>query len=88
MEKTDKGQTNPGGKNLKYLITSLDDLRDVISMVWGMIGANIEAADRIESAKAIASSSIPLKQDSGSFIINLKVPENIWGKCHANKSKK
>jgi hypothetical protein len=84
-QKEEAGQTH---KDLKYLITSLDDMRDVISMVWGMIGANIDAKDRTESAKAIVPSSIPLRQDSGSFIINLKVPEKIWERCHANKSEK
>jgi hypothetical protein len=83
-----KGHQMAADKNMKYLITSLDDLRDVISMVWGLIGTNLPSNERLESAKAIIPTSIPLKQDSGSFIINLKVPGQIWEKCHAGDSKK
>lgn len=86
--KPNKEQPKAVYKDMKYLITSLDDMRDVISMVWGMMGAKIETADKIESAKAIVPGSIPLKQDVGSFIITLKVPEEIWEKCHGNKQRK
>lgn len=73
---------------MKYLITSFDDMRDVISMVWGMMGAKIDAEDKIESAQAIVPASIPLRADNSSFIITLKVPEEIWKKCHGNKQRK
>ena len=72
-----KAKPEERSRDLKYLITGIDDMRDVISMIWGMINSNIERDERVNMARRIIPGSIPLKQGSSSFILNLKVPESL-----------
>jgi hypothetical protein len=72
-----KTEPEENHRNLKYLITGIDDMRDVISMIWGMINSNIERDERVNMARSIIPGSIPLTQGKSSFILNLQVPESL-----------
>ncbi len=81
----EKDKDSNSYRSLKYLITGIDDLRDVISTIWGMINSNIERDERVNMARMIVPASQPLKQSSSSFILSLRVPLTIMGNKDAGK---
>lgn len=84
----EKDKDSNSYRSLKYLITGIDDMRDVISTIWSMINTNIERDERVNIARMIVPASQPLKQSSSSFILSLKVPRSIMGNNDAGKQRK
>ena len=60
-------------EDIRYLISSLDDLWDVINTVNKMIEKHCEKGDIIPLKKAITMGIIPLKNSLSAFILSFKV---------------
>ncbi|HDS01416.1 MAG TPA: hypothetical protein ENO22_04490 [candidate division Zixibacteria bacterium] len=83
-----KDQQADNYRSLKYLITGIDDMRDVISMIWGLINTKIPRDERVNMARMIIPGSVSLKQNSTSFILDLKVPPALMENKDAKRRKK
>ncbi len=65
------------GEDIRYLISSMDDLWDVINTVSKMIEKRCEKGDIVPLKRAISIGTIPLKNGLSSFILSFKVPSLI-----------
>jgi len=73
-------------KNIKYLASSLDDLKDIVETVKQMISLGCEKDDIDTVMHAITINAMPLQHSLSSFIISLSVPETLLkSKFHRTK---
>jgi len=70
-------------KDIRYLISSLDDLWDVINTVNKMIEKRCEKGDIVPLKKAISMSIIPLKNSLSAFILSFNVPSLVVSSHYA-----
>ncbi len=70
-------------KDIRYLISSLDDLWDVINTVNKMIEKRCEKGDIVPLKKAISMSIIPLKNSLSAFILSFSVPSLVVSSQYA-----
>lgn len=64
-------------KDIKYLISSMDDLCDVINTVNKMIEKRCDKGDILAIQQAITLGLIPLKNSLSSFILSFNVPSRV-----------
>jgi len=63
-----EGKTQTEEKHVNYLVTSYEDLRDVVTAVEQMIANNEEVRDEPTLRKSMLLDVIPLKDKAGSII--------------------
>ena len=59
---------------VKYLVTSLDDLKDVVDTVNFTVSNNCKKDDLEQITNSIRVNMIPLQSSKSSFIISMNVP--------------
>ncbi len=64
-------------KKVKYLVGSLDDLKDIVDTVRHMIIKGCDESDLPSLEELITIDALPLKNNLSSFILDLRVPENL-----------
>jgi hypothetical protein len=69
--------------DIRYLISSLDDLWDVINTVNKMIEKRCEKGDIVPLKKAISMSIIPLKNSLSAFILSFSIPSLVVSSQYA-----
>lgn len=70
-------------KDIRYLISSMDDLWDVINTVNKMIEKRCEKGDIVPLKKAISMGIIPLKNSLSAFILSFKIPSLVVSSQYA-----
>jgi hypothetical protein len=70
-------------EEIRYLISSMDDLWDVVNTVNRMIEKRCEKGDIVPLKKAISMSIIPLKNSLSAFILGFKVHSLVVGSQYA-----
>jgi hypothetical protein len=70
-------------EDIRYLISSLDDLWDVINTVNKMIEKRCEKGDIVPLKKAISMGIIPLKNSLSAFILSFNVPSLVVSSQYA-----
>jgi hypothetical protein len=64
-------------RKIKYLVTSLDDLKDVVDTVRHMIGRHCEKADFTSLENAITLDAFPIKNSLSAFILGFRLPHTL-----------
>jgi len=64
-------------KDIKYLVTSLSDLKETVDTVKSIIETGCEEKDIIRVAESVSLEFVPLKNTLSSFILGLKIPHRI-----------
>jgi len=64
-------------KNIKYLINSLDDLKDVTDTIIHMAKSNCESDDFKAVLDCLGFRAIPINSSKSSFIFSLKFPSKF-----------
>ena len=62
---------------VKYLVTSLDDLKDVVDTVKHMICRRCDKADLYPLENSITLDARPIKSSLSAFILGLRLPQLI-----------
>lgn len=64
-------------RKIKYLVTSLDDLKDVVDTVRSMIFRCCEKDDLRPLEDSITLEAYPIKNSLSAFILGLRLPRMI-----------
>lgn len=64
-------------KKIRYLVSSLDDVRDIVVTVSDMLSRRCERDDVETVAALMDISAIPLKNKISSFILSIDIPSFI-----------
>lgn len=61
-------------KHIKYLVSSLDDLKDVVNTVTHILRGSCTPTTLPEAETSIRAEAMPLNPKTSSMILSLKVP--------------
>ncbi len=72
-------------RTIRYLINSVDDLREVTDTVLFLVRHNCNADDFADLMESIPLSAIPMPQSLSSFILGFMMPEKLLSKAAATQ---
>jgi hypothetical protein len=84
---TDRADTKIETKTIRYLVNSVDDLREIADTVRFIIQQNANISDSAEIIANVPISVIPIGESSG-FILSFEVPADLLEKASRNKKER
>ncbi len=84
---TDRADTKIETKTIRYLVNSVDDLREIADTVRYIIQRNADIADSAGIIANVPVSAIPIGDSSG-FILSFQVPTDLLEKASRNKNER
>lgn len=64
-------------RKIKYLVSSLEDLKDVVETVRQMIGKHCDKDDLKALEDSITLDALPIKNSLSAFILDLRMPQYL-----------
>lgn len=84
---TDRADTKIETKTIRYLVNSVDDLREIADTVRYIIQQNADIADSAGIIANVPVSAIPMGESSG-FILSFQVPADLLEKASRAKNER